>query len=137
MTPAEKLALAQRSYTAFSAGPDSEALVPLYHPECEWRMGHIGASLGTEAFRGHDALRAFVSALDEGWEGFAVEIDDAKITGEGVLLVRGHTHGRSRGIHIELSMQVWQEIEFRERLILSVVQMDEPPPEWDEATLIT
>src|SRR5438552_14298406 len=102
MTPAEKLALARRSYAAFSAGPDIEALIPLYHPECEWRMGSWGAAFGTESFRGHDGLRAWVAAVDEGWEDFAVGIDEAKITGEGVLLLRGHGHGRSRETHIEL-----------------------------------
>ena len=43
MTPAEKLALAQRSYAAFNDGLDIDALLPLYHPECEWRMGSRGA----------------------------------------------------------------------------------------------
>src|SRR5437016_1881292 len=33
LTPAEMLALAQRSYAAFNAGPDIEALIPLHHPE--------------------------------------------------------------------------------------------------------
>ena len=138
MTPAEKLALAQRSYAAFNAGLDIEALTPLYHPECEWRMGSMGAAFGTESFRGHDGLRAWVSALDEGFEGLAVEIDEARITDEGALLTRGHSHGRSRGTHLDLSIPAyWQEIAFREGLVCSVVQIDEPPPEWDEATPIT
>jgi ketosteroid isomerase-like protein len=138
VTPAEKLALAQRSYAAFSAGPDIEALIPLYHPECEWRMGSMGAALGTGAFRGHDGIRAWASALDEGFEDFAVSIDAAKITGEGVLLLRGHSHGRSRHTHMELSSPAfWQKVTFRDGLGLGVEQLDEPPPEWDEATPIT
>jgi hypothetical protein len=135
MTPAEKLALAQRSYAAFSAGPDIEALLPLYHPECEWRMGSMGAAFGTESFRGHGSLRAWAAALDEAWENLGVEIDEAKITREGVLLIRGHTYGRSRDTHIDLSIPAfWQEARFRDGLILSVIQFDEPPPEWDAAT---
>jgi hypothetical protein len=43
LTPAEKLALGQRSYAAFNAGPDIDALLSVWHPECEWRMGSWGA----------------------------------------------------------------------------------------------
>jgi hypothetical protein len=54
LTPAEKLALGQRSYAAFNAGPDIDALLPFWHPQCEWRMGSMGAAFGTESVRGHD-----------------------------------------------------------------------------------
>jgi hypothetical protein len=38
---------------------------------------------------------------------------------------------------MELSVPAyWQEIAFREGLVLSVVQIDEPPAGWDEATPI-
>jgi ketosteroid isomerase-like protein len=138
MTPAEKVALAQRSYAAFSAGPDVEALISLYHPECEWRMGPMGAAFGTESFRGHDGLRAWASAIGEGFDGFAGVIDEAKITREGAVLLRGYATARSRDTHMELSMPAfWQEIAFRDGLIVSIVQYDEPPPGWDDATPIT
>jgi hypothetical protein len=48
VTPAEKLARCPDSCAAFSP-PDIEALIPLYHPHCEWRMGSMGAAFGTEA----------------------------------------------------------------------------------------
>jgi ketosteroid isomerase-like protein len=137
LTLAEKLALGRRSYAAFNAGPDIDALLPLYHPECEWRMGPVGAAVGTESFRGHDGLRAWVAAIEEAWESFAVEIDEARITGEGVVLGRGHARGRSRATHIELSERYWQRSTYRDGLIFSVEEFDEPPPEWDGATPIT
>jgi ketosteroid isomerase-like protein len=137
VTPTEKLAWAERSYAAFSDGLDIDALLPLYHPDCEWRLGHIGAALGTEAFRGHDGLRALVSALAEGFESYAAEIDEAKISHEGVLLLHGHVRSRSRGTHIELSMQMWQEIEFRDGLAFDLAQFDQPLAGWDEAAQIT
>ena len=137
LTPAEKLALGQRSYAAFNAGPDIDALLAVWHPECEWRMGPWGAVLGTESFRGHDGLRAWVAALEEGWEHLAVEVDEARITGDGVVLARGHSRGRSRDTHMELSTpRFWQRSTYRDGLIFSVEQFDEPPPEWDEATPI-
>ena len=99
-------------------------------------MGSMGAAFGTESFRGDDGIRALASALDEGFEGFAVEIDEAKISREGVLLLHGHIDTRSRGTHMELSMQMWQEIEFREGLAANLAQLTGPPPGWDEAAPI-
>jgi hypothetical protein len=134
VTATEKLALCRRSYAAFGDGPDLDALLPLYHPECEWRMGWMSAAFGTEAFRGHDGLRALVAAL-EAFEDFVVEIDEAKITDDGKVLLRGHSSGRSRATNMELSTPpFWQEGTFRDGLIVRIVQDDEPPPGWDEAT---
>lgn len=135
MTGAEKLALTQRSYAAFSP-LDLEAIVPLYHPECEWRMGAGRAAFGTDAFHGHDGLRQFVSAIDEVAESYAAEIDEARISRAGTLLISNTTHARSRGTHIELSSSGWQAIGFRDGLILQVVQYDGPPPGWAEATAV-
>jgi ketosteroid isomerase-like protein len=138
LTPAEKLALGQRSYAAFSAGPDIDSVLAVWHPECEWRMGPTDAAFGAESFSGHAGLRAWVAAIEEGWEDFAVEIDEARISGEGVALVRSHARGRSRGTHMELSIpRFWQRSTYRDGLLFSVEQFDEPPPEWDEATPIT
>jgi hypothetical protein len=136
MTPAEKLTLAQRSYAAFSP-LDVKAIIPLFHPECEWRMAPGRGVFGTDAYCGHDGLREFVSAIDEGAESYAAEINEARITRQGVLLLSNTTQGRSRATHIELSSRGWQEIEFRDGLISSVAQFDGPPPRWDQATPIT
>jgi hypothetical protein len=78
-----------------------------------------------------------VAAIEEGWESFTAEIDEARVTGEGVAVMRGHVRGRSRGTHIELSERYWQRATYRDGLIFIVAQFDEPPPEWDEATPIT
>jgi ketosteroid isomerase-like protein len=135
LTPAEKLALCRRSYAAFSDRLDIDAVLLLYHPECEWRIGSMGAAFGTESFRGHDGLRAWVSALDEGFEDFVVEIDEAKITTGGDLLLRGHAAGRARTTGIELSISsYWQEIGFRDGLVARVGHLQEPPAGWDRAS---
>ena len=133
MTPAEKLALTQRSYAAFGR-LDSEALIPLYHPECEWRLGSMGAAFRTEAFRGHSELREFVTGISEATDSSEAVIDGARITSEGILQLFGHNNARSSVNRIEVSRSFWQEIEFRDGLILTVVPFDEPPPGWDEAT---
>ena len=137
MTPAEKLALCRRSYAAFSDGLDIDALLPLYHRDCEWRMGSMGAAFGTEAFRGHDGLRAWVAAIDEGLEGFVVQIDEARITSEGDLLLRGRTSAQARVTHAMLSIpSYWQEIGFRDGLVVRVIHFDEPPSGWDDAAAL-
>jgi len=136
VTPAEKLALAQSSYAAFSVGPDIEALIPLYHPACEWRLGYIGATLGSDVYHGHHGLREIIAAINESFESYAVAIDEAKITGEGILLLQFHIEARSRGYHLELSQQGWQEIESLDGLILRVIQRGKPPAAWSDATAI-
>jgi hypothetical protein len=133
VTPAEKLALAQRSYAAFCA-LDVEALIPLYSPHCEWRMGSMGAALGTGAFRGHDGLRELVGAISEGAESYAPSIKQARITREGVLLLAYSALAQSSYTHMDLTLRGWQEAEFRDGLILSIEEFDEPPPGWDDAT---
>ena len=105
MTSAEKLALCRRSYAAFSDGMDTDALLALYDPECAWDLGMMGAAFGVTAFRGHDGLHAWVAAINEGFEAFVVEIDEARITGAGALLLRGHSQARSLGTQIDLSIR--------------------------------
>jgi hypothetical protein len=101
----------------------------------EWHLGTMGAAFGVEAFHGHDGLRAWVAAIDDGFEAFVVEIDEARITSAGALMLRSHSRARSRGTHIDLSIPLfWQEIAFRDGLILSIVQIEGPPAGWDEAT---
>ena len=134
MTPAEKFALAQRSYAAFSAGPDIEALIPLYPPECEWRMGYMAAAFGTNVFRGHDGLRELVTAAEEGFEDYSAERYEARITSDGALVTRSEIHVRSRGTNIELGYPTFWGAEFRDGLILVSEILDGQPPEWDEAT---
>ena len=134
--PTEKLAVARRSYAAFSAGPDIDALLPLYDRECEWDMGPMGAAFRT--FRGHDGLRAWVSAIAEGFEGFQANIDEARVTHDGVLLLRSHARARGRGADVEVSLPVfWQQLEFREGRIERVAQFEEPPPGWGTATPVS
>jgi hypothetical protein len=120
---------------AFSDGLDIDRLLTLYHSECEWRMGSMGAAFGAEAIHGHDGLRAWVAAINEGFDSFAVEIDEARVTASEELLLRGHATAHSRDRHIDLSIPTyWQEIGFRDDLIASVVHLDDPPLEWDGAS---
>jgi hypothetical protein len=45
--------------------------------------------------------------------------------------------GRRLADRLELSMESWQELEFRDGLIFGVTQLATPPVGWDEATPVT
>jgi ketosteroid isomerase-like protein len=136
MTPAERLALLERSFAAWNP-PDIEAIIGLYQPDCEWRMGHMAAAFGTEVFRGHDGLRALVAAIEEGFESYNAERYETRITSDGALVTRGEIRVRSSGTGIELSTPTFWRGEFRDDLILLSEILDGPPPGWDEATPIS
>lgn len=136
MTPAEKLELIRRSYAAFSP-PDLDALLPLYHRECEWRMGWIAAATGTDVYRGHSGLRDFVQVIAEAATSHVTELDQVRLRDDDLLLVEFTNCVRTSGATgMELTLQGWQEIDFRDGLIVAVIQHDAPPPGWDEATPI-
>jgi len=135
MSPQEKLDLAQRSYAAFSAGPDVEAILPLYDHACEWRMGYIEAAFGS--LHGHEGLREFADQLANGFAHFRCEIAEARITDDGRLLIRGNNYAESAVTGMELDMLLWQEITFRDGRILRVIQTEGPPTDWDAAKKIT
>ena len=68
MTDEERLELTRRSYAAWSAA-DVEGTVALFDPECEWRLGDVGAALGADVYRGHDGRRQFMHDLLTFFEG--------------------------------------------------------------------
>jgi ketosteroid isomerase-like protein len=133
MSSGEKLELARRSYAAFSAGPDEQALIALYDPECQWSTGSAGAALGTSLFTGRDGVRSFARELGESMNELRLEIAESRITPAGRLLLRSHVSGRSSVNDMRLSTNVWQEVEFRDGLILRVAQLEEQPQGWETA----
>ena len=132
MSPEEKLDLALRSYAAFSAGPDVEALLPLYDPACEWRFGDM--LLDTPAvFIGHAGLREMARWL-EGWvSAFTVTIEEARIAADGRMLIKHRVDITSAVKAAEISEVRWQEGEFTDCQILRVAELGEPPAGWTSA----
>jgi ketosteroid isomerase-like protein len=95
MSPQAKLDLALRSYAAFSAGPDVEALLPLYDPACEWRFGDMGLDTPT-VFIGHDGLREMARWINEWIRAFKVTIEEVRIAADGRMPYRGDHLDRPR-----------------------------------------
>jgi SnoaL-like domain len=135
MTPEEKLDLALRSYAAFSAGPDVEALVPLYHPACEWRLGARGLDTPT-VYTGHDGLREFADWFGQWVSAFRVTIEEARIATDGRMMIRHRVDLTSAVMGVEISEVRWQEGEFTDHQILRIAELEEPPAGWDTAEVI-
>jgi hypothetical protein len=129
------LELARRSYAAFGA-LDADAIVALYDPHCEFELGRVGAAVGVDAFKGHKGLREFVAAIADGVDGYWTTIDEARVTLDRRLLLRGRAGGRSSLLGMELAMESWQQLEFRGERILRVAQLEGQPQEWEAASVI-
>jgi hypothetical protein len=61
-------------------------------------------------------------------------MDSAKSPPSFVGVALSGTRERTAVNHTEVSRSFWQEIEFRDGLILSVAWIDGPPAGWDDAT---
>src|ERR1700676_1873495 len=132
MSPEEKLDLALRSYAAFSAGQDVEALIPLYDPACEWRLGDRTLDIPA-VFKGHDGLRELARWFGEWASAFTVTIEEARIAGDGRMMIRHRADITSAVMGVEISEVRWQEGEFTDHQILRVAELQEPPAGWDTA----
>jgi len=139
MTPEKKIAILQASYAAFNAGPDLDALLQLYDPECEWVMASEGAAFGHGRFLGHEGLRQFSSVLQDAMavlSSWRVLIDEVRAMPCGSVLIRGHATARwiaSDNAAGTMERPIWQQVDFRGDRILRVIQRDEPPAAWHQA----
>jgi ketosteroid isomerase-like protein len=125
--------LVERSYVAFD-GLDSEEILPLYTEDVEWVLGEASLAFGTEAFHGHDGLRALVTALGSIFPDWAPAIEEVREREDGAMLVIFRAGGTAQRGEVELDVLGGQIIEFRDGLICRVTQTPAPPPGWDEAT---
>jgi ketosteroid isomerase-like protein len=128
--------LCRASYAAFER-LDPEAAVELYDPDCEWDTGAASAALGETSYRGHDGVRALMSALRDVFPDWHPIIEELRAREDGAVLVWSRVRGTSRdsGMPIEIPM-MGQVIEFRDRKILRVLQTAFPPPGWEKASRI-
>jgi len=132
MTPQEKLQLAQRSYAALS-DLDPDAFIRFHTPDCEIRMTPSVAAVFGERFIGHDGLRSMVHEFSENTSSLKIEILEAKTATDGMLLIKQRLSVTSAVVGVGVSLDAWQEMEFRDGLILGFTNFEEPPPGWDKA----
>jgi ketosteroid isomerase-like protein len=132
MTPEDRLDLVKRSWSAFS-NRDADALTPLFAPDCEWTMTPAVAAMLGERFIGHDGIRSLVQIFVDNASSLRGEIVEAKVAEDGTLLLEGRNVARSAVVGAETEFRLWQVIEFQDRFILRVTDLEEPPPGWDTA----
>jgi ketosteroid isomerase-like protein len=126
--------LLRASYAAFDR-LDADAAVQLHHPDCEWETGVASAALGEAVYRGHDGVRALMSAVRDVFPDWHPEIAELRAREDGALLVHSRVRATSRdsGMPVEIPA-MGQVIEFRDRKIARVTQTSFPPPGWETAT---
>jgi hypothetical protein len=85
---------------------DFETWIESFATDCEWYPSTVGAvEGGSTAIHGHEELRAYTRQVEEVWELFHVEIDDALRRGTlSLLLGRVRARGRVSGVETETPM---------------------------------
>jgi hypothetical protein len=126
--------LCRESYAIFQR-LDAEAAVRLHDPDCEWDVGSAGAALGVTTYRGHAGIRKLMADIGEVFPDWHPVIEELRLREDGALLVRSRVEATARDSQMSLEIPVMgQVIEFRDRLILRVLQTSFPPAGWDAAT---
>jgi limonene-1,2-epoxide hydrolase len=132
MTSEEKLRVLLAGHAAFGER-DVDGVIRIYAPDCEYVVAPSAeAMLGAGAV-GHEGLRAMLQVYFEAVSSLKLEILEARIDGEGVLLTRERASRVSAVVGVELSQGTWHATEFRDGLILRRTDFEEPPPGWDAA----
>jgi ketosteroid isomerase-like protein len=92
-------------YYAF-ARRDVEAAIALADPALEfWAQGTNERAGREEPYRGHEGLRQYFADVDEQWDELAVEPDDFRFAGNGVI-VFGTARGRAGDDTLEVPV-IW------------------------------
>jgi ketosteroid isomerase-like protein len=100
----------ERIYAARLRG-DLDALLAELDPDVEWRP-HL-AALGGDVVRGRDGVRDYLASLDDEWDDFRQEVEEAFDAGDRVVVFL-NTHGRGRSSGVELHLQVAHVLCFKD-----------------------
>ena len=93
MSPAEQTV--RDLFAAFSAR-DAEAALALVHPDVEfWAEPTADLAGRAEPYRGRDGFRAYLADVERVWDEFAVDPQDFRVAGTGVIAF-GVAEGRPK-----------------------------------------
>lgn len=96
-------ALVRRAFALFNAR-DAEGLVALMAPDGELYPYAIDERR-PDGYHGHDGLREYVSDVGQMFESFAVDIDDVRDVGDGVVFAGGRLRGQTvDGIPVDMGV---------------------------------
>ena len=114
MTEQERnLKVTREAIEAFQAG-DAETFFALMDPEIEVSSDPELPNAGT--FHGHEGYIQWATEWLEAWETFELEPLGYEAVGERHVLTNQHQFGKGKGSGIEVEMDVWYMIEYRDGL---------------------
>jgi uncharacterized protein len=100
----------RRAYDAFGRG-DIDALMPLLHPEIEWRTTEAVPFEGT--YRGLDEFFRGMDEWIEPFDDLTTAVEDEIEIGDR-LIVRHRMQGRGRDSGVEVDLVLWQVVGVRD-----------------------
>jgi ketosteroid isomerase-like protein len=106
----DDLAVVRGAYDAFGRG-DLDALIPLLHPEIEWRTTSSGPFLGT--YHGVDEFRGGMNEWTEPFDDLTTAVQEMIDVGEHVLVCH-RMRGRGRDSGVEVDLVLWQLVSVRD-----------------------
>jgi len=105
-------------FAAFNAR-EHEATLALVHPDLEFWPQPTAERLGREEpYRGREGFREYLVDVDRAWERFAVEPDDFRVAGTGVIAF-GHADAVPRGGEAARRLPVIWVFRLRDGLVAS------------------
>jgi len=121
------------SYAAFVAR-DGERLVAQYDPEIVWDFGPMAAAAPQRIWTGHAGLRALLDEFAATLADYDVRPLELRWHGEQVLVRATFRAFVAHMPEVGVESTFGQVIDFREGLIFRVLNTDDPPPGWENAT---
>jgi ketosteroid isomerase-like protein len=102
-SPEARIALVRSGMEAYNAG-DVEAVLELFADDIEIYSPHEFLNAGT--FHGHQGFLRWISAWNDAWESFEIDIEAIEPVGERQVVAEVHQKARGRGSGIEIDQRV-------------------------------
>lgn len=106
--------LVRRGVEAYNSG-NLDAVLPLLAPNVEVHASAAVLNAGT--FHGPDGFMQWITAWNEAWEEFTLEIRDMELVTENSAIVTVRQRGVGAGSGVEVELEVFHVWELRDGLV--------------------
>ncbi len=111
------------AYEAFLA--DFDLFAGILHPEVEFQTNWPGLA---PAVYGIEGVRRFAEVFQEPWERVQFDVREVVEVDEETVLVTGHVRARGKGSGVEVEMDIYDVLTFRDgRIVLRRTWPDRAP----------